>query len=73
MKVYTFSEARQKFAAVLDLAQKEGAVCISRRDGQSFTIQPSKPSDSPLNVKGVDLGLSSQEIVDAVREGRERH
>ena len=73
MKVYTFSEARQNFASVLDLAQKESAVCISRRDGQSFTIQPSKASDSPLDVKGVDPGLSSQEIVDFVREGRERH
>ncbi|MEE8056424.1 MAG: type II toxin-antitoxin system Phd/YefM family antitoxin [Pseudomonadales bacterium] len=72
MKVYTFSEARQNFASVLDLAQKEGAVCVNRRDGQSFTIQPSKPSGSPLNVQGVDLGLSSQEIVDFVREGRER-
>ena len=27
---------------------------------------------SPLDVKGVDLGLSSAEIVDVIRKGRER-
>jgi len=40
MKVYSFSEARQNFAAVLDNAQKEGAVRIMRRDGRIFIIQP---------------------------------
>lgn len=33
MKVYTYSEARQKFASVLDKAQKDGVVRIRRRDG----------------------------------------
>ncbi|WP_276677518.1 type II toxin-antitoxin system Phd/YefM family antitoxin [Nitrosomonas europaea] len=39
MKVYSLSEARQNFAAVLDNAQKEGAVRIMRRDGRIFIIQ----------------------------------
>ena len=73
MKVYTFSEARQNFAFVLDSAQKEGAVCIRRRDGQSFILQPNKPSDSPLDVEGVDLNFTSEEIVDFIHEGREYH
>ncbi len=73
MKVYTFSEARQNFATILDLAQKEGAVCINRRDGQSFILQPNRSSGSPLDIQGVNLDLSSQEIVDFVREGREHH
>lgn len=72
MKVYTFSEARQNFAAVLDNAQKEGAVQIARRDGRVFTIQPVKERPSPLAVKVVPLKLSQREIVAAVREGRER-
>ena len=38
MKVYSFSEARQNFASVLDLAQKNGSVRITRRDGQAFII-----------------------------------
>jgi prevent-host-death family protein len=72
MKIYTFSEARQKFAAVLDSAQKDGAVRITRRDGRAFTIQPVKESPSPLAVKGVALRLSREEVVAAVREGRKR-
>ena len=71
MKVYTFSEARQNFASVLDSAQREGAVRISRRDGRVFTIQPVKESLSPLAVKGEKLGLGRQDIVSAVRGGRE--
>jgi hypothetical protein len=73
MKVYTFSEARQSFASVLDLAQKEGAVCISRRDGQTFIIQPQRSNESPLNIKGVELNLSADEIVNFVRENREKY
>jgi len=72
MKVYTFSEARQKFSSVLDSAQIEGAVKITRRDGRAFLIRPVQDSPSPLNVKGVKLRLSREEIVSAVREGRER-
>lgn len=72
MKVYTFSEARQKFASVLDSAQRDGAVKITRRDGRAFLIRPVQESPSPLDVKGVKLCLSRKEIVDAVREGRER-
>ena len=72
MKVYTFSEARQNFATVLENAQKEGVVRITRRDGRAFTIQPVQESKSPLEVKGVKLKLNRNEIVAAVRESRER-
>ena len=72
MKVYTFSEARQNFAAVLDRAQKDGTVRITRRDGRIYTIQPAREPSSPLDVKPVRLKLSRSEIVQAVRESRER-
>lgn len=72
MKVYSFSEARQNFAAVLDNAQKEGAVRIMRRDGRIFIIQLVEDNPSPLAVEAVPLDLSRREIVSAVREGRER-
>jgi prevent-host-death family protein len=32
MTTYTYSEARQNFAAVLDEAKKEGKVLIKKRD-----------------------------------------
>lgn len=72
MKVYTFSEARQKFATILDVAQLEGSVRITRRDGTTFLIRPEKEKSSPLDVKGVPLNFTREEIVSAVREGRER-
>jgi prevent-host-death family protein len=72
MKVYTFSEARQNFASVLENAQKEEAVRITHRDGRTFTIQPVRSAESPLAVKGVKLKLSRDAIVAAVRESRKR-
>ena len=72
MTIYTFSEARQKFASVLEKARSEGKVLIKRKDGSVFVIQPVSNMESPLNVKGIDLGLSASEIVDIVREIRKR-
>jgi len=72
MTTYTFSEARQKFAFVLEKARSEGKVMIKRKDGSLFVIQPVPKKDSPLDVKGVDLGLSATEIIDVIREIRER-
>ena len=70
MKVYSFTEARQNFASVLDLAQKGGSVRITRRDGKAFLIQPDKPAKSPLAVKGVQTGISKKDLLDAISEGR---
>ena len=70
--VYTYSEARQKFASILDKAASEGEVIIKRKDGQTFTIKPVKKVTSPLDVQGIDLDISTQEIIDLVREGREK-
>ena len=71
MKVYTYSEARQRLAAVLEQACRDGEVRIQRRDGQSSVLKREKPLTSPLDVCGVDLGITTDEIVDFVRESRE--
>ena len=73
MRVYTYSEARQNFASVLEVAQRDGAVRIRRRDGRSFVVQPESAGGSPLDVDGVELGVSGAEIVAMIREGRERY
>lgn len=72
MRVYTYSEARQKLAALLDEARRKGGVRIRRRDGQEFMLQPIEPDGSPLDVEGLELNWTRDEIVAAVREGRER-
>ena len=72
MKEFTYSEARQQLAAVLDRARREGAVRIRRRDGQAFVLSPERRRGSPLDVPGIDLGLSRDEIVSLVHEGRRK-
>jgi antitoxin (DNA-binding transcriptional repressor) of toxin-antitoxin stability system len=73
MKAYTFSEARENFATVLDEAARDGAVEIRRRDGSVFRIVPaSRAEASPLDVKSVRVGMSTEDLVALVREGRER-
>ena len=72
MQVYTYSEARQKLAAVLEQAENTGKVIIRRKDGRTFALTPEKTVFSPLDVPTIKAKISSQEIVDIVREGRER-
>ncbi len=71
MKVYTYSEARQHLAEVLEQARRDGGVWIRRRGGQMFVLKPDSLTPSPLDIKGVDLGITTEEIVDCVRESRE--
>jgi prevent-host-death family protein len=73
MKEYSFTEARQNFASILDEAKKTGVVCIKKKNGESFYIKPVISKKSPLDIKGVNLGISSSDIVDIVRSGRERN
>jgi len=72
MKVYTYSQARQKMAKLLDDARREGQVQIKRRDGQTFIVKPVEEKVSPLDVTGVSTNLSLDELNQAVRESRER-
>ncbi|MBU4460022.1 MAG: prevent-host-death protein [Verrucomicrobia bacterium] len=71
MKVYTFSQARQKLAEVLDIARRE-EVRIRRRSGDSFSVRYRKEGDSPFNVPGVRTRATTQDIVDAIAESRAR-
>jgi hypothetical protein len=42
MQVYTYSEARQKLAEVLEQAESSGKVVIRRGDGRTFALIPGK-------------------------------
>lgn len=63
MKGYTYSEARQNFAAVLEEAKQRGAVQIRRRDGTTFVIRPQRAETSPLDVKGSTRTLPSRSFL----------
>lgn len=70
MRVYTYTEARRKLASLLEQVVKEGEVKIKRRDGQTFVIRPETKAGSPLDVEGMDLGITTAEIVQFIQEGR---
>jgi hypothetical protein len=72
MRVYTYSEVHQNLADLLDQAGEEGEVRIRRRDGSEYILRPRRREGSPLDVPAVNTGVSTEEIVAAVREGRER-
>jgi antitoxin Phd len=73
MKVYTYSEVRQNLASVLEEARRDGLVQIRRRDGKTFELRPTPRRamvKSPLDVPGVRLGLSRDEIIAFIHSGR---
>ena len=70
MKVYSYSEARQQLAELLKRASREGEVRIRRRDGNAFLVRPAARSGSPLDVPGIDVGLTRAELLDLVRMSR---
>jgi len=72
MQVYTYSEARQKLAVVLKQAESTGKVIIRRKDGRTFALTPEKVPSSPLDVPSIKAKVTTREIVDIIREGRER-
>lgn len=72
MQVYSYSEARQKFASVLKQAENTGKVIIRRKDGRTFALVPEKSISSPLDVPSIKAKVTTEEIVDIIRQGRER-
>lgn len=68
--VYTYSEARQNLASLLEKAIREGEVRVKRKDGQIFVIIPETTDNSPLDIEGIDLDLSKEEILTFIHEGR---
>jgi len=72
MQVYTYSEARQKLAMILDQAENTGKVIIRRKDGRTFALVPEKNISSPLDVPSIKANITTHEVVDIIREGRER-
>ena len=72
MKVYTYSEARQRLADVLNMARTE-EVIIKRRGGETFSIIFRKSTKSPFDIPGIKTKATTKDILEAVRESRERY
>ena len=72
MNTYTYSEARQRLAMLLEKAKKEGKVIIKRKDGTMFELKALAENKSPLDVKGIKIKIEKEEILDILREVRNR-
>ena len=72
MRVYTYSEAKQRLSSVLEDAETNGKVLIRRKDGRTFALTPERTKESPLDVAPVPIDISAKEIVDLVRKERRR-
>jgi prevent-host-death family protein len=72
MNTYTYSQARQKLADLLDEAYRQGRVQLKRRNGQTFLITPVEDQESPLDVEGVQTNISLDDINKAVHKSRGR-
>ena len=72
MNVYTYSEALQNLAAVLETARKSGRVYIRRRDGSLFKLEPSSKAKTPFaGVRGIKTDVTTRELLSYFRESRE--
>lgn len=72
MAVFTTDELHARTSDVLAAAKKDGEARIRTNTGEEFSLRPSGASRSSLDVGSLNLGLSADEIVQVVREGRER-
>jgi hypothetical protein len=72
MKVYTYSQARQRLSELLDYAENE-EVLIKRRDGTVFIVTTKQISASPFDVPGIETDVSTEDILAAIRESRESY
>ncbi|NOY79830.1 MAG: type II toxin-antitoxin system Phd/YefM family antitoxin [Kiritimatiellaeota bacterium] len=71
MKVFTYSQARQALATVLDTARKE-EVLITRRGGDKFAVTYKAPRKSPFDVPGIKTRATTRDILEAIKESRSR-
>ncbi len=72
MRVYTYSEARQKLSSILDKAESMGKVIIRRKDGRAFALTPEQTRSSPLDVPSIKSTVSTKDLVEIVRKERGR-
>ena len=71
LRLYTYAEVNRDLSGVLTVAQERGAVAIRGPDGRAYVLQPEPTlNSSPLDIPGIDLDITTEEIVQIVREMR---
>jgi hypothetical protein len=73
MKTYNYTEEQQNLSVIFNTAEKEDVI-IKRQDGLRFKLVCMKETAgrSPFDVPGVTTNISTQEIIDILRDSREQ-
>ena len=70
MCIHTQKHYKNLPSCWLEEAFEKDEVRIRRDDGQVLVIRPESSAASPLDVEGIDLGITTQEIIECIHEGR---
>ena len=72
MKIYTYSQARQKLADILEESKKEEVIIRRRKRDMINIIPKSQGRRSSFDIPGLRKGITRKEILEAIRESRDR-
>ena len=76
MLIYNYQEAVSDLSLILDNALANEVV-IKNKNGFNFKLIPiieNNDEKSPLeNIKGIKANITTQELVEIIREGREKN
>jgi hypothetical protein len=72
MSVYTYADVQQHCERVFDDAKTSNDVMIQSPDGDVFLLRLVTTHHRTSSLPHLDIHLSRQEIVDYIREARER-
>jgi hypothetical protein len=66
---YSYEKAKKSFDLVFKKATIDGKVTI-RKDDELYILMPASKNVSPLDIEGVDMDISSNEIIQFIHESR---
>jgi hypothetical protein len=66
---YSYENARKSFDLVFKKATIDGKVSI-RKDDELYVSMLASKDVSPLDIEGVDMGISSKDIIQFIHESR---
>ena len=71
MTIFSETQAGADFHSLLDTVRSEGEVLVRSESGDVFILKSAEPKNtSPLDVPGVEVPFSTQELIDIVRDNR---
>lgn len=66
---YSYEKAKKSFDLIFKKAALDGKVAIRKGD-QIYILMPASKNTSPLDIEGVDMGMTSKDIVKFIHESR---